>query len=123
MLIGYSDWVITQKAATPANEEIKCIECDGEGEIESDCECCGHESVVDCGTCDTKGWIKWRHLSDGDTEKYLNRSRYLETVHKETSLLASYKCIQPEEQFFNFGLAPYMTRKGGDILIQEPIAA
>ena len=51
-----------------AKTETKCETCGGSGEIEKECEECGHLKFSDCGDCNGYGHAAYQmYLDAGDT--------------------------------------------------------
>lgn len=111
MLITYKQWQERQKLEIPQTEAVQCFECDGDGEINEECECCGHEKETECGKCDGNGTLIWGQLNSSDKAKFLTFSRYMTVALEECRLLAQWRCKDELQQAYELGLAPFQYSK------------
>ena len=107
MLITYKQWKERQKQEIPQTEFVQCFECDGDGEINGKCECCGHESEKECSQCEGQGKLLWASLRDSDKDRFLTFSRYMTVALEECRLLAQWRCKNEIQQAWELGLAPF----------------
>lgn len=94
-LIGFKEWQERQKQwllSLDEDEKIECPDCNGYGEIEDECSCCGSDYTKDCETCDGDGELYFSELTGQQLSKhFLTAELYKEAVEKDVKDLA--RCL------------------------------
>lgn len=70
------------------DETLDCPDCDGEGEIHGECECCGQGTETECETCDGTGELDADHLSV--IQHHTQTARYFHAVVTDLRRYAAY---------------------------------
>jgi hypothetical protein len=63
-ILSYQEWANRLLAEDPP-EKIDCPECDGHGELDCECDECGHSHQVTCSACNGAGDIPFENAPDG----------------------------------------------------------
>ena len=104
-ILDYKEWLAASINDTKKGEELLCATCEGEGEIEEECDCCEVESCRTCAACDGYGFIKWS--SKVKTELVFTKGTYRKQLENDIRKLADWCNREYVEQLFIFGMNPY----------------
>ncbi len=107
----FEEWKESQLKTIPHDQQIPCVDCDGEGHIHKECDCCGHEKEEECGTCDEDGTVLFGDMSDNEKDKYLSRTRYLANIEKDITDLAAWTGKDRIPMLLGHGLTVYSSIK------------
>lgn len=89
-IMDYHDWRQQQAANTKPTDLVFCPECEGEGEVFEECECCGHETGTTCELCSGNGYIAFGRLRGKQREDCFLGQQYRETVKADLEKLAAW---------------------------------
>lgn len=96
-IMDYHDWRQQQVANTKPTDLVFCPECEGEGEVFEECECCGHDKETACELCSGNGYIAFGRLRGKQREDCFLGQQYRETVKADLEKLAAWNGETLEE--------------------------
>ena len=106
MFLSYPDWKAQQLEAR-AESLVNCPECQGEGVIDTECDCCGEEKEGECDRCDAQGRVYFSDLTPAELNETLSVYAYQRAVLADAKDLAEWEGIEIHEALRKHGLAPY----------------
>jgi len=98
------------------NPIIECPSCNGEGIVEDECSCCGHETEEECDDCCGNGKLEFNEFARSEV---LTKEKYLAAIQNEFSLLASFTNKNEAELYFNNGFIAWCSISTKNILIRQ----
>ena len=90
MFQSFFEWQNECLITTASHHYVHCPECDGEGSVLEECECCGQEKEVDCKICHTTGEVLFGELSLMQQSACFSRRSYNEQLARDVLALADW---------------------------------
>ena len=90
MFQTFPEWKATCRINTGKKEEVTCPECKGEGEVLTECDCCGHENEINCELCDTKGTVIFGKLTPQDQLNCFSINDYHDSLGRDVKAYADW---------------------------------
>lgn len=120
IFLSFDQWVdVEMNHLSETNPIIDCPTCNGEGVVEDDCDCCGHESNEMCDDCLGGGEAEFNDISEYGQRTYLNKEKYLSSIKKDFLLWASFTGENEAELYFNNGFIAWCQVKTKEIFIAQ----
>lgn len=104
-------------ANTNPEDMVFCPECEGDGEIFEECDCCGHEKEQTCRLCSGDGYLPFGELKNKWQREncFLSRT-YHETVKADLEKLAAWNGKSIKETCAELG---YEVGSKGRLIFQK----
>jgi len=88
MFFNHKQWQREQIRQLNPDDEFECPDCDGEGEVFTECTECGHEHEEWCARCDGGGHVAVKTVSMREKELHFGSQRYIRQIIEDASFLA-----------------------------------
>ena len=118
IIYNFEQWQKAQIENIMPSEELKCSKCDGNGVVEDECDCCGHESEQECELCGGNGTVIFGDLSEHEQKQQFDHMAYRKHLIDDIAALASWTGKNRVSLLLECGLTVYyLIRNKEEVII------
>ena len=112
LVVNFETWQSKSIEDIADNEIVQCPDCEGEGLVATECDCCGHESEDECIACDGSGENNFGSLCGNDKLKVFSFTNYMKEVIEILTKYSSYTGLDKFKVLSDNGFTSFSTING-----------